>query len=74
MWWLLWLASVVYVSISINYGPPQDLLVTEMSDAKVEGVRAAFRAASAVASLVLVTLLHRLQVRAASQALAHVFE
>jgi hypothetical protein len=50
------------------------LLAAELSDAKVEGVRAVFRAASALASLALVTLLHQLQERAASRTLAHVFE
>ena len=73
-WWLLWLASVVYIRISFNDGTVQDVLLTEMSDAKSEGVRAAFRAASAIASLMLVTLLHQLQERATSQRLAHVFE
>lgn len=74
VWWLLWLASIVYVGISITYGTPRDELLTAISHAKTECVRAAFRAASAVASLVLVTLLHQLQVRAASRTLAHVFE
>jgi hypothetical protein len=74
LWWLLWLASIVYIRISINDGSAQDVLLAEMSDAKSEGVRAAFRAASAVASLMLVTLLHQFQERAASQRLAHVFE
>lgn len=73
LWWLLWLASMVYVRFSISY-TPQDELLAEMSDAKLEGVRAAFGAASAIASLILVTSLHQHQVRAASQRLAHVFE
>jgi hypothetical protein len=74
LWWLLWLASMIYVRFSVNYGTPQDALLTLMSDTKLEGVRAAFGVASAIASLILVTSLHQLQVRAASETLAHVFE
>ena len=73
LWWLLWLASMIYVRFSVNYAP-QDALLTLMSDTKLEGVRAAFGVASAIASLILVTSLHQHQVRAASQTLAHVFE
>jgi Domain of unknown function (DUF4328) len=72
LWWLLFLASMIYVRFSISYGP-QDALLAELSDAKLEGLRAAFGTASAIASLILVTSLHQNQVRAASQRLAHVF-
>lgn len=74
LWWLLWLASIVYIRISFNHGSPQEAMLTEIFYAKVECVRAVFRAISAIASLILVTLLYKIQVRAASQRLAHVFE
>ena len=74
LWWLLWLASIVYIRISFTYGTPQDALLTEIADVRIEGVKAAFRSASSIASLILVTLLHQLQVRAASRSLARVFE
>jgi hypothetical protein len=73
LWWLLFLASTVYVRYSISY-TPRDVLLAQMSDAKLESVRAAFGVASAIASLILVTSLHRHQVRAASQRLSQVFE
>jgi hypothetical protein len=74
VWWLLWLGSIVYVHFWRDSGSAQDVLLREIFDAKVACVRAAFGALSAIASLMLVTLLHRHQVRAASQSLAQVFE
>jgi hypothetical protein len=74
VWWLLWLASIVYVHFWRDSGSAQDVLLREIFDAKVACVRAAFGALSAIASLILVTLLHQLQVRAASQSLSQVFE
>ncbi|HJR23546.1 MAG TPA: DUF4328 domain-containing protein [Dongiaceae bacterium] len=74
VWWLLWLASIVYVRIWTDSGGPQEVLLREVFDANVGCVRAAFGAFSAVASLILVTLLHQLQVRAASRSLSQVFE
>lgn len=74
VWWLLWLASVVYVYIWSDSGSAQEVLLREIFDAKVACVRAAFGALSAIASLMLVTMLHQLQVRAASQSLSQVFE
>lgn len=74
LWWLLWLASMIYVRFSVNYGTQSDALLALISDTKLEGVRAAFGVASGIASLILVTSLHQHQVRAASQTLARVFE
>lgn len=74
VWWLLWLASMIYVRFSISSGTPQDALLMLISETKLEGVRAGFGVASALASVVLVTSLHQHQVRAASQRLAQVFE
>lgn len=74
VWWLLWLASTIYFRYSVSYGTPQDALLALISDTRLEGVRAAFGAASAIASLILVTSLYQHQVRAGSEPLAHVFE
>lgn len=75
VWWLLWLASLgIYVHFWSDSGSAQAVLLREIFDAKVACARAAFGALSAIASLMLVTLLHRHQVRAASQSLAQVFE
>jgi Domain of unknown function (DUF4328) len=74
LWWLLWLGSVIYIRIYFTDGTPLDALLTEIGNVKVEGVKAAFRSASSIASLVLVTLLQQFQVRVANQSLAHVFE
>ena len=74
VWWFLWLAPIVYIHTWSGSGSAQDVLLREIFDAKVACARAVFGVLSAIASLMLVTLLHQHQVRAASQSLSQVFE